>query len=507
MRRRTFLATTGAAAAGLVGAPSVAGASEDGTAVPNPNAYLTNERLARRLRLLNAESDLISLRRIGRSACRNDPIWEVRVGEGDTNVHLITQIHGDEPAGTEAALVALRQITAEPDRFEAVLDELTITIVPRVNPDGAMYGFDADGDGDRDRITRRQNIQPWSPDGSFHEPYYHYASGEDFPYSAADPPLGYDMNRDFNVRTELRPRDVPEEWWSSYEEDGETLWQVDMPYEGYTLSASGLYFTPEVRAVTDSFLRADPDYAITHHHQGLASVPETDPPEPSLLSVMAAYGPSYLDRAPFYDGEGPVEDAVNPFIDEGTSERSLRLNALVADRLQTTTNPWNSFDDVTRYGYTTLWGSYLDALCPQTGAAGMLYEISGQSDAVGSRAYGLKVEASRVGFLETFRALAEDAALSGVAAESYFDYPVKGEDIENVPIEGRGRVGARRSAAAGTDPAAASPGSTRAVGASADDLADQRGVDKRKRTIRNYLSDPRRRGGAPARGDTRHVRR
>ncbi|MFC4359686.1 M14 family zinc carboxypeptidase [Halobium salinum] len=440
MRRRTFLTAAGATAVGLAGASSTA--AQEGTPIPNPNAYLTNSQLTRRLKLLNAESDLVSLRPIGRSACRNDPIWEVTVGEGETNVHLITQIHGDEPAGTEAALVVLRQMTAEPDEFEAVLDELTITIVPRVNPDGAMYGFDADGDGDRDRVTRRQNVQPWSKRDSLYEPYYHYASGEDFPYAPENPPLGYDMNRDFNIRTDLDAGDVPEEWWTSAEEDGETVWQVDQPYEGYTLSASGLRLAPEVRAVTESFLRADPDYAITHHHQGIASVPDTEPPEPSLLSVMAAFGPSYLEQAPFYDGEGPVEDAVNPFIDRETSERSLRLNRLVADRLAETTEPWDdAFDDTTRYGYATLWGSYLDALCPQTGAAGMLYEISGQSDAAGSRAYGLKVEASRVGFLETFEALAADPTLSSVDAGSYFDIPLKGEDIETPPPAGRGRSG------------------------------------------------------------------
>ena len=441
MNRRQFLTTTGLAV-GTAAFPGLAAGESDDAEPPDPNAYLTNEQLTARLRRLNAESDLISLRRIGRSAGRRAPIWEVGVGRGGTNVHLITQIHGDEPAGTDAILHVFEQMIAEPDRFEAVLDALTITVVPQVNPDGAMFGWDTDGDGDEERITRRQNTQPWNADRSRHEPYYHYETGDDHPFTAPDPPPGYDMNRDFNIRADpgtpklklgggtpgAGRECLPSDWWS----DGDAGWQLDMPYEGYMLKRSGLQLAPEVRAVTRSFLEADPDYAITHHHQGLATVPDTEPPQPSVMSVMAAFGEAYLDEAPFYEGDGPIEDAVNPFIDRETSERSLRLNRLVTDRLGEATGPWDDFESVTRYGYTTLWGSYLDTLCPRTGAAGMLYEISGQSDSVGSRAYGQKLEASRVGFLETFRALADDPHLSSVDASGYFDIPLAGDEYSEV---------------------------------------------------------------------------
>jgi len=203
-----------------------------------------------------------------------------------------------------------------------------------------------------------------------------------------------------------------------------------MPYEGRTLSKSGLILGPETRAVIDSFLEADPDYAITHHHQGLATLPDSgSPPEPSVMSVMAAFGPSYGKQAPFYDPDARTEEYVNPFLSPEVSEKSLRLNTLVADALAETTGPWDAFDSVTRYGYTTLWGSYLDTLCPQTNAAGMLYEISGQSDEVGSRGFGLKLEATRVGFAETWSALASDSDLGDIDAESYFDIPLAGDDL------------------------------------------------------------------------------
>jgi hypothetical protein len=69
-----------------------------------------------------------------------------------------------------------------------------------------------------------------------------------------------------------------------------------------------LLLAPETNAVVDSFLEADPDYAITHHHQGLATVPESGtPPKASVLSVMVPFGPAYRKRAPGYDPVAPVE--------------------------------------------------------------------------------------------------------------------------------------------------------------------------------------------------------
>lgn len=450
MQRRGFLTAVGTVA-GLATTGSVLGEVREREEPIDLGAgpYRTNEQLTTDLERLDADSDRISLREIGRSAGRNDPIHEVTIGDGDTNVHLITQIHGDEPVGTEAALLELRRL-AEGDSEEVhqVLDELTLTVVPRVNPDGAMYATNTDDDSEDERLSRRQNTQEWSSGDTLHEPYYHATPD--------DGPPGYDLNRDFNVRTDFDAApggDDRGSWWSKEKaEDGDEIeWSLDMPYEGRTLSKSGLVLGPETRAVIDSFLAADPDYAITHHHQGLATLPDSgSPPEPSVMSVMAAFGPAYGDQAPYYDPDARVEEYVNPFLSPEVSERALRLNTLVADALAETTGPWETFDSVTRYGYTTLWGSYLDTLCPQTDAAGMLYEISGQSDEVGSRGFGLKLEATRVGFAETWSALAADPDLGDVDAERYFDIPIAGDDLGDTDEAGSGAAPGAGSSADGS---------------------------------------------------------
>ncbi|MFC4549074.1 MULTISPECIES: M14 family zinc carboxypeptidase [Halorussus] len=436
MKRRTFIKATAGASFGLATLGTASAAPDRDKYRPggpqrgsphsiNLNAFHTNAELASELAKIEQQSGRVSLREIGRSAGRNDPLWEVKVGDGDTKVHLITQIHGDEPIGTEVALKLIRTLgTSNSQQVEHILENLSFTIIPRVNPDGAMYHYDYDGDGDSEWVGRRQNTQAWDGESRY-KPYYHSTD------PAGDP--GYDMNRDFNIRppSEFNPRtDDQATWWADEQ-------YMDMPYEGHTLFASGLRLTPEVRAVTESFNEANADYAITHHHKGGDLYPGTGdgnkPPKQTLMSVMAPYGPDYLDRSPFYpDDHTPVSEAVNPFLDYDTSTRSIKLNSLVIDALAERGN--SIFDSITRYGYYPLWGSYLDALCPNLAnggdtAAGMLYEVAYQTDHLGQKSIGRMMELTKVGFLESFDALADDPTLGAYSTDSYFETPLYGEEI------------------------------------------------------------------------------
>jgi len=75
------------------------------------------------------------LNRSRASAGREDPIWEVTIGDGNESLHLINQIHGDEPSGAEAVVKILNRLaTGGSRRVETILDNLTITIVPAGQP-------------------------------------------------------------------------------------------------------------------------------------------------------------------------------------------------------------------------------------------------------------------------------------------------------------------------------------------------------------------------------------
>lgn len=400
--------------------------------VVDQSANLTNDDLGGYLQHLTANDDRAQLEVIGQSAGLNKPIWEVTVGTGDTHFHVIGTIDGGaEQSGTQAIVMVIRQLLrGDVELYDEILNNLTITFIPQVNPDGAMYSLDVDNDGTAERVGRSPlNMQTWEPSDSRHEPWYYESPSGQYP--------GYDLNRDYNIRRDFSASEseLPAEWWEETDEDpganDQASWELNMHYEGRVLPRSGLELAPETRAVKESFLAADPDYAITLHHQGIPAVPNTDPPQPSVLSIMAAWGPSIEQRNELYDPDAPVPENINPFLSEEASRRSLRMNRLVNDALAAN-GPWGVYDSVTRYGYTTIWGSYLDALCPLTDAAGMLYEVSGWQTDIGSRSYGLKLEIQRVGILSTFAAVANDPSLSAVDESEYFDIPLKGESYEEV---------------------------------------------------------------------------
>ncbi|WP_459808279.1 M14 family zinc carboxypeptidase [Halopiger thermotolerans] len=398
----------------------------------NYNGYLDNEELGDRLRQLDERSDRITLEQIGESAGRGDPIWEVTVGDGDENVHIINQIHGDEPTGAEA-MVKILQTLADGSgaTIDAILDELTITIIPRVNPDGANFVGD-DGLGtDGEFRQRRYNTTEWEEGDS------RYINANSYAYDVEPP--GYDLNRGFSIDPDYEPFDEPEDWWSVDDEEP-NRGTLSMPVEEVPLELKdgnpyeklwnvGLNINPETQAVTESFLEADPDWAITHHHQGPTIDPESGnqsaPEWQSIMSVMAPFGPTYIgldsvDYAP-YVGQG------NPFLSVDAQTRSLQLNGLVADEMEQFGQ--GRFNTITRYGYGPLWGSYLDALCPQTDAAGALYEVSHQSDDRGHKALGTMVKATVEGITATFERIA-DGSIHDVDEMTYFDIPLS-EEIEN----------------------------------------------------------------------------
>jgi hypothetical protein len=94
-------------------------------------------------------------------------VWLVRIGDpANTPVLVITQQHGGEPHGTEAALDIINKLVAGGGDAGAVLDELYVLIIPRVNPDGGELftrgntDFDAPSRFSRDCFFEDGTIDP-----------------------------------------------------------------------------------------------------------------------------------------------------------------------------------------------------------------------------------------------------------------------------------------------------------------------------------------------------------
>ena len=144
--RRHILVT--AAAVALIAASTSTATADPQT---NPNGpWLQDRQHVSLQRLHNYEEMVTELRRIERSSHgrvalqvigqsnEGRDLYLASVGTGATKVLYITQQHGNEPLGTEAALQLLGRLgNGGGAGWDAILREITLLIVPKVNPDGA----------------------------------------------------------------------------------------------------------------------------------------------------------------------------------------------------------------------------------------------------------------------------------------------------------------------------------------------------------------------------------
>jgi murein tripeptide amidase MpaA len=115
----------------------------------------SNEDLYAELTRLDAEFDTLSLRNIGQSLDQR-PLFAATVGTGERELLFITQQHGDEPIGTEAALWLLEFLSEDTAAARELREQVTVTIVPRVNPDG-FARWEREYAGERDILDPRVN--------------------------------------------------------------------------------------------------------------------------------------------------------------------------------------------------------------------------------------------------------------------------------------------------------------------------------------------------------------
>jgi len=115
----------------------------------------SNAELYDELFMLDMEYDTLDLEQIGSSIAGN-PLYAANVGTGETELVIITQQHGDEPTGTEGALFFLDWLAGESAGAAEARDALSVTVMPRVNPDG-FARWEREVGGERGLIDPRRN--------------------------------------------------------------------------------------------------------------------------------------------------------------------------------------------------------------------------------------------------------------------------------------------------------------------------------------------------------------
>jgi hypothetical protein len=106
--------------------------------VATPAPCLRHAELVDRLRALEARHrGRLAVEEVGRSV-QGRPIHLVSLGTGPRKILLWSQMHGDEPSATPALLdLADTLLSWDAPEPRAVLDGLTLLVVPMLNPDGA----------------------------------------------------------------------------------------------------------------------------------------------------------------------------------------------------------------------------------------------------------------------------------------------------------------------------------------------------------------------------------
>lgn len=99
------------------------------------DGFRSNEQLYQDLEALDASYDTLSLEQAGESL-EGRPLYSATVGEGARKLMIVTQQHGDEPTGTEAAMHFLEWLSGDSEAAQALREQVTLTVMPRVNPDG-----------------------------------------------------------------------------------------------------------------------------------------------------------------------------------------------------------------------------------------------------------------------------------------------------------------------------------------------------------------------------------
>ena len=127
------------------------------------NGLTSNAELQAQLeRLARQHPDTVELTQVGTSV-EGRPLNLVKVGTGPTTLMVVTQVHGDEPMGTEAALQLLAEMSGNSPRAAALREQLTLLVMPRTNPDGWERYQDRDfADGlDPRRNSNDEDLNRW----------------------------------------------------------------------------------------------------------------------------------------------------------------------------------------------------------------------------------------------------------------------------------------------------------------------------------------------------------
>jgi hypothetical protein len=291
---------------------------------------MSNEELATKLQKLEASSKgKMKLEIAGYSnlapdgyqteADKGEPIYVVKFGDNDPNkkrILITAQIHGNEQIGAEAAIDIIQKLSSNGEEVEEILKNVSIWIMPRINPEGADNQFEGNW------YPTRYTHQTWLPENiglpeDTLAPWYYNSEGSERAQNNDGRVVygipGYDQNRDYNPNLDFRVENQDLNNVAAFLNSNSTN----------NSNYGGFFVTAEARTVTSVFQDFQPDVYVDVHHRGFNTVSDEDNRSVPVQFAAVVADP-YTD--PFTGKQFEVDEDVLKF--------SKQVNALSALTLQ-----------------------------------------------------------------------------------------------------------------------------------------------------------------------------
>ncbi|MDN4495490.1 M14 family zinc carboxypeptidase [Ureibacillus aquaedulcis] len=386
------------------------------------SSYMSNADLAKKLQNLEASSNgKMKLEIAGYSnqspdgykteSEKGEPIYVAKFGDNDPNkkrILITAQIHGNEQIGAEAAIDVIQKLSSNGKEVEEILEEVSIWIMPRINPEGADNLYEGKW------YPTRYTHQTWLPENiglpaDTLAPWYYNSDGSERAQNNDGRVVygipGYDQNRDYNPNLDFRVENQDLSEVTSFLNDRTTN----------NSNFGGFYVTAEARTVTSVFKDFQPDVYVDVHHRGFNTVSDEDNRSVPVQFAAAVADP-YTD--PFTGEQYEV--------DEDVLTLAKQVNALSALTLQ----KGNShFGAVQKYPDVNLPGTALGAFALND-ASIMLIEIKGQSQTLGQKQAGMLKETVTQPLMAVFKGLA-DGSIHDVDTAVYDEIPESSNRISD----------------------------------------------------------------------------
>ena len=289
------------------------------------------------------EIDIAGTTAAGRS------VWLAKIGDsGKPPVLIITQQHGDEPHGTEAALDLIKFLGGGSREARRITDNLYVLIMPRVNPDGSEMPTRGNADFD--------NADPRSTKGCAAAGYDDKGKREIYTTKVpgSSPSLySYDINRYHWA-----------DWKLSYQ------YQCDLDENGAPKDTVNP--VAEAQAVLDTFARYQPVWLADMHNQGNHFV------DPDQCAADQACRPGQYVT-------GGLMWPTNSDVSSGAVDLSKQMAVIVKQRSMELGNV-----ELTRYDGDDTFPAIARNAYGLLGAGSLLFEVAGQTEGSSSFVNGQK---------------------------------------------------------------------------------------------------------------------